>query len=98
MKTFIWLVTAAIAGVWSLLCWGAHVLIGAGGNLVARNADVVPYLPPELVEMSSWLAVVGTSVGEWLVIGIWAIGFAVVLGFGAIGAKLLGRRGVKPNS
>jgi hypothetical protein len=94
MKTLIWIVTAAIAGVWSLLCWGAHVLIGASGTLVARNVDVVPYLPPEIIELSSWLALVGTSVGEWLVVVIWAIGFFAALAFGALGSRLVGRRAI----
>ena len=95
MKTLVWFLTAAVAGVWSLLCWGAHVLIGAGGTLVARNVDVVPYLPPEIVEVSSWLALVGTSVGEWLVVAIWVIGVLSVLGVGAIVSRFLGRRVAK---
>jgi hypothetical protein len=92
MKTLIWLLTAAVAGVWSLLCWGAHALIGYGGNLAAGNANVVPYLPPEMIELASWLAVIGTNVGEWLVVAVWLIGMAIVLALGGIAAKLLGRR------
>jgi hypothetical protein len=94
MKTLIWLATAALAAVWSLVCWGAHALIGYGGSLAARNADVVPYLPPELIEMASWLAVAGTNVGEWLVVAVWAIGMAILLALAAIGRRLLSSRRV----
>lgn len=96
MKTLIWLATAALAAVWSLICWGAHVLIGYGGSLAARNADIVPYAPPELIELASWLAVAGTHVGEWLVVAVWAIGMAILLGLAAVGRRLLGRRSDAP--
>jgi hypothetical protein len=92
MKLLIWFATVALAGVWSLLCWGAHVLIGYSGGVVARNADVVPWLPPELVELTSWLAIVGTNVGEWAVIAIWALGVVVLLVLGGVGSRLVGRR------
>jgi hypothetical protein len=61
MKTLIWLGAAALAAIWSLMCWAAHALIGYGGQLAASNADIVPYLPPELIELASWLAVAGTK-------------------------------------
>jgi hypothetical protein len=92
MKTLIWIVTAAIAATWSLLCWGAHALIGYGGTLAATNADIVPYLPPEMIELASWLAVIGTNVGEWLVVAVWAVGVIVVLALGGIFARFFGRR------
>jgi hypothetical protein len=93
MKSIIWIVTAGIIAVWSLLCWAAHEIVGLGGGLAAGNTDIVPMLPPEMIELLSWLAVVGTNVGEWLIIAIWAIVSAAVALVGAIAARLLGRRG-----
>ncbi len=96
MKSLIWLATAALAAIWSLMCWGAHALIGYGGNIAARNADVVPYLPPELVELASWLAVAGTNVGEWLVVAVWVLGMVILLALVAVGRRVLGRRSEAP--
>jgi hypothetical protein len=84
MKSLVWILTWTVIGIWSAFAWIAHSLIGVGGGLIANNADLVPS-SPEVVEWTSWLATVGTSVGEWAVIGIWAvvslliyvIGFAV---------------------
>jgi hypothetical protein len=92
MRTLIWLATAALAAIWSLMCWGAHALISYGGGLAARNADIVPWLPPELIELASWLAIAGTHVGEWLVVAVWVVGMVILLALGGIGARLLGRR------
>jgi hypothetical protein len=90
MKTLIWICTAALLALWSAIAWAAHGLIGVGGSLVATNADVVP-VDPLLVEWASWLATVGTGVGEWLVIAIWAIVSAVVLALGFLATRLVPR-------
>ena len=81
MKTLIWIVTAAVIGVWSLLAWIAHGLVGVAGNLVAGNADIIP-ADPELVAWASWLATAGTDVGAWLIVAIWAVVSLVLLGLG----------------
>ena len=81
MKTLIWIVTAAVIGVWSLLAWIAHGLVGVAGNLVAGNADIIP-ADPELVAWASWLAAAGTDVGAWLIVAIWAVVSLVLLGLG----------------
>ena len=41
MKNLIWILTAAIIGLWSLLAWITHGLVSVAGNLVANNADRV---------------------------------------------------------
>jgi hypothetical protein len=86
MRTAVWSIFAVAFAVWSLIAWGAHALIGAGGSLVAGNADVVPVWP-EAVEPLSWLAHFGTGVGEWLVVAIWAL----VSGAMALAAYLVTR-------
>jgi hypothetical protein len=90
MKTLIWIVTAAAIGVWSLLAWIAHGLIGVAGGLAAGNADIIP-ADPMLVEWASWLAMAGTGVGEWLVVAIWAIVSLVLLGLGFAAGALAPR-------
>jgi hypothetical protein len=92
MKTLIWLSALVLAGIWSLMCWAAHALVGYGGQRAARNADIVPYLPPELIELASSLAVAGTNVGEWLVVAVWIVGLLILAALAGIGNKLLGRR------
>jgi hypothetical protein len=81
MKTLIWIVTAALIGVWSLLAWIAHGLVGVAGNLVAGNADIIP-ADPELVAWASWLTAAGTDVGGWLIVAIWAMVSLALLGLG----------------
>jgi len=90
MKTLIWIATAGILALWSLLAWIVHGLVGVAGHLVATNADVIP-ADPLLVEWASWLASAGTGIGEWLVIIVWALVSAVLLAMGAVGARLMPR-------
>lgn len=90
MKTFIWIITAAVLGLWSLLAWFAHGLVGVAGGLIASNADMVP-ADPLLVEWASWLATAGTGVGEWLVVAVWAVVSLVLIGLGFAATRLLPR-------
>ena len=90
MKTLIWIVTAAVIGLWSLLAWIVHGLVGVAGNLVASNADLIP-ADPLLVEWASWLAFAGTGVGEWLVVIVWALVSAVLLAMGFVATRLIPR-------
>ena len=90
MKNLIWILTAAIIGLWSLLAWITHGLVSVAGNLVANNADLLP-ADPLLIEWASWLASAGTGVGEWLVIAVWAVVSLVLLALGFIGTKLVPR-------
>ncbi len=93
MKTLIWIVTAAVIGLWSLLAWFTHGLVGIAGQLVATNADLVP-ADPLLIEWASWLANAGTGVGEWLVVALWAIVSLVLLAFGFLATRLAERFGL----
>ena len=89
MKTLIWAVTGVVIAIWSGLCWIAHGLVSVGGNLVANNADIIPAVDPLIVEWASWLASVGTGVGEWLVIAIWAIVSLVIFALGFVVTRFL---------
>jgi len=90
MKTLIWIATAIVVGLWSLVAWITHGLVGVAGNLVANNADIIP-ADPLLVEWASWLASAGTGVGEWLVFLVWAFVSLVILALGFVGTKLVPR-------
>ena len=90
MKNLIWILTAAIIGLWSLLAWITHGLVSVAGNLVANNADLLP-ADPLLIEWASWLASAGTGVGEWLVVAVWALVSLVLLALGFIATRLLPR-------
>ena len=90
MKNLVWAITALIVGLWSLLAWMAHGLVGVAGNLVANNADLIP-VDPLLVEWASWFASAGTGVGEWLVVAVWAVVTLVLLAMGFVGTRLLPR-------
>ena len=101
MKTIIWIVAAAVIGLWSLLAWVTHglvgfadptggVLLGVAGSLIAANADIVP-ADPLLVEWASWLAAAGTGVGEWLVVIVWAVVSLLIAGAAFAATRLLPR-------
>lgn len=90
MKTLIWIATAVVLGLWSLVAWITHGLIGVAGSLVASNADIVP-ADPLLIEWASWLASAGTGVGEWLVVIVWGFVSLVILALGFVGTKLVPR-------
>ena len=90
MKTLIWIATAVLIGLWSLVAWITHGLVGVAGSLVANNADVIP-ADPLLIEWASWLASAGTGVGEWLVIIVWGFVSLVILALGFAGTKLVPR-------
>jgi hypothetical protein len=88
MKKLIWFGTIATLAVWSGISWALHSLVGVAGNLASSNADILP-VPPEAVEWTSWLALLGTNLGEWLVIGLWAAVSLVIVGLGFMGGKLV---------
>ena len=88
MKTVIWIATALVLGLWSLLAWITHGLVGVAGSLVASNADIIP-ADPLLIEWASWLASAGTGVGEWLVVALWALISLVMLALAFVATKLL---------
>lgn len=88
MKTIIWVITAAVLGLWSLLAWFAHGLVGMAGGLISSNADMVP-ADPLLVEWASWLATAGTGLGEWLVVAVWAVVSVLLIGLGFAATRLL---------
>jgi hypothetical protein len=92
MRKLVWFLTILVLAIWSGIAWLVHAAIGIGGNLAARNADAVP-LEPEAIEWISWLATVGTGLGEWLVITVWAVVAALILLIGAIVARILRLRG-----
>lgn len=96
MKTLIWIVTAAVIGLWSLVAWLTHGLVGVAGQLVASNADLMP-ADPLLIEWASWLAGAGTGVGEWLVVALWAIVSLVLLALGFVATRLAGRLSLSRN-
>jgi hypothetical protein len=90
MKTLIWIATAVVLGLWSLLAWITHGLVSVAGNLVANNADIIP-ADPLLIEWASWLASAGTGVGEWLVVAVWAFVSLILLAVGFVATKLVPR-------
>ena len=90
MKKLIWIATAIVVGLWSLLAWITHGLVSVAGNLVANNADLLP-ADPLLIEWASWLASAGTGVGEWLVVAVWAFVSLILLAMGLVATKLVPR-------
>lgn len=88
MGKLVWILTWTVIAIWSAFAWIAHSLIGVGGGLIANNADLVPS-SPEVVEWTSWLVTVGTSVGEWAVIGIWAVVSLLMYIVGFVAARIL---------
>ena len=90
MRSLIWVATATIIALWSLLAWLAHGLVSVGGAFLATNADIIP-TDPQLVEWASWLASAGTGIGEWLVIALWAVVSLVLLALGYVATRLVPR-------
>lgn len=75
MHIAIWIITALLIGLWSLLAYGVHALVGLGAGLAGMPAD--------------WLALVGQIPGTaWL--EIWAPWWreALVFAVQSIGALL----------
>jgi hypothetical protein len=88
MKTLVWSLTGVAVGLWSLLAWIMHGLVGVAGGLIASNADILP-VDPLLVEWASWVASAGTDIGEWLVIAVWALVSLVLVGLGYVATRLV---------
>ena len=65
MRVLIWSLTALVIAAWSFVSWLAHLVVQAGGGLLASNADIVP-ADPLVVEWVSWLATIGMVV--WFVV------------------------------
>ncbi len=42
MRLLIWSLTAIAVAAWSFVSWLAHLVVQAGGGLLANNADLVP--------------------------------------------------------
>jgi hypothetical protein len=90
MRTLIWGVTAIVIGLWSLVAWAAHALLGVGGQLAATNADLIP-ADPLAIEWISWLANSGTGLGEWLIVAVWAFVSLVIFALGFVATRLVPR-------
>lgn len=88
MKTLVWSLTAIVLGLWSLLAWITHGLVGVAGGLIASNADILP-ADPLLIEWASWLASAGTGIGEWLVVALWALVSLVLVALGFVATRLV---------
>lgn len=90
MITFIWIVTALVLLVWSLLSWGLGALLAAGAEWQGDVQIVVDHVPFAAVLdawVPGWDALVGATVqlvltlfawlgalGPWLVGAVWALG------------------------
>ena len=90
MKTLIWGLTAILIALWSLVAWAAHALLGAGGQLAANNADLIP-ADPLAIEWISWLANSGTGLGEWLIIVLWGFVSLVIFAIGFVATRFVPR-------
>ena len=90
MKTLVWVLTGLAIALWSLVAWVTHGLVGVAGGMIASNADLLP-ADPLLIEWTSWLASLGTGIGEWLVVAVWGFVSLVLLALGYVATKLVPR-------
>lgn len=90
MKTLVWVLTGLAIALWSLVAWVTHGLVGVAGGMIASNADILP-ADPLLIEWTSWLASLGTGIGEWLVVAVWGFVSLVLLALGYVATKLVPR-------
>lgn len=90
MKKLVWILTGLAIALWSLVAWVTHGLVGVAGGMIASNADILP-ADPLLIEWTSWLASLGTGIGEWLVVAVWGFVSLVLLALGYVATKLVPR-------
>lgn len=90
MKILIWGAIVLGMGLWSLLAWILHGLVGVAGSVLESGTTLIP-LDPVLGEWAAWLASAGTGIGEWLVLALWAIGSLVLLVLGMVAARFASR-------
>lgn len=90
MRTLIWCGTLLVTGLWSLLAWALHGMVGLAGSALESGAGLIP-LDPLLGDWAEWIASAGTGIGEWLVVALWAIGALVLLVLGFVATRFATR-------
>jgi hypothetical protein len=89
MRMLVWSVVGVLLLLWSLLAWGAHALVGAGGDALVAGSGMLPgeLLPVDPAQVG-WLAGVLDGLagfGQVLVWVLWAIVAVPLLGLGLLG-------------
>lgn len=83
---------AVLLVIWTILAFGAYFAINLVGDLLIRNADVVP-VPPEGLELISWLLLAAQKIGFGVVVAVWLIGAAIIVAVGLLARRAAARRG-----
>ncbi len=89
MRMLVWSVVGVLLVLWSLLAWGAHALVGAGGEVLISGSEMLPgeLLPVEPSQVS-WLAGLLdglAGLGQGIVWVVWALVAVLLLGLGLLG-------------
>ena len=89
MRMLVWSVVGVALVLWSLLAWGAHALVGAGGEVLVAGSEMLPgeLLPVDPAQVG-WLAGLLDGLagfGQGIVWVVWAIVAVLLLGLGLLG-------------
>ena len=85
-------VKVVVLVIWTILAFGAYFAINVLGDLLIRNADIVP-MPPEALEFVSWLLLAAQKIGFGLTVTVWLVGAGVIIAVGLLARRAAARRG-----
>lgn len=77
VRAWIWIATAVVAALWTLLVWGAHALVAATGDLLINGIgqlDAWPEIEQLLAPLAGWIE----PLGQFAIVAVWALGLGVL--------------------
>ena len=91
MKQAILGVKAVLLLLWTVLAFGAYAVVNLVGDLLIRNVDIVP-VPPEGLELISWLLLAAQKIGFGAVVVAWLFGAVLIVAIGLLAQRAAARR------
>jgi hypothetical protein len=76
-------IKAIVLVFWTIIAFGIYALIDLVGDVAIRNADLIP-LPPEGLELASWLLLATQKIGFGLMIVVWLSGAIAIMAAGLL--------------
>ena len=91
MKRAILGAKAILLLLWTALAFGAYAAVNLVGDLIIRNADILP-VPPEGLELISWLLLAAQKISFGAVVVVWLVGAVAIVAIGLLARRAAARR------
>lgn len=77
IRAWIWIAAAVVAGLWTLLVWGAHALVASAGAQIFDGIGQLDAWP----EIEQWVAPLAGGIeplGQIVMVVVWTLGLGML--------------------